>query len=334
MKTSIKTLLIVLLLPGIVGCATYNAEYNFDKDAQFDEGLKAFVLEDFEGAVNWLEQANRGKRATYYYDTNVGRIQTGRAQPSNPNAKFFLAYLYQNGLGVEKDENKAKGFSDNAPNLTLDVQWLDESRFVVVLRSTTSQFYQSFQRRLSTASLKEDRESRGIFIYSKLLPETSEIEFTYGNSAIRKMSFADFEIFVKRQLSDHTISTYNLIQGTQIEYFSPSGEVALWYPGNQRAVVGKYYTKQSIEPSNVERNDVDVLICFTYQPNSYNPVTGTRGSEEECTSAYGYLSQVEGKRRGDVFSLSSGTLPHSFERGSPPKWPDGKNIIDEKAPHG
>ncbi len=334
MNSSIKILLIILILPTLLGCAAYDSASTVSKDDQFDIGLKAFAKEDYERALYWLEQAYKNTPDQYFYDSyTYSRIVLKDGEPGKPGAKYFLAYMYQNGLGVKKDEKKARRYFEDAPLLSLEVQWPSESRFAIVFKKANSQFYQAYQRTLSTASLKAEREAKGIYRYSKLLPESSEIEFTYGSPTVQKMSFNDFEDFVKSQVSNHTISSHDFLHGTQIEYFSPTGEVALWYPENQRADVGKYYMKQSMERYNLAGNVAGVLLCFTYQPNSYNPVTGTRGSAEQCTSAYSFLSQIKGKRQGDVFNLSSGVSPHSFERGSPPKWPDGKNIIDEIAPH-
>tara|TARA_R110002096_G_scaffold436071_1_gene666836 strand:- start:11197 stop:12204 length:1008 start_codon:yes stop_codon:yes gene_type:complete len=332
MNFTLKILITLLILPCLFGCATNNSANNIDKKTQFEMGLKAFVIEDYSRAIYWLEQAHNKAPDQYYFSGNTQKLLR-EGESGNPDAKYLVAYMYQNGLGVDKDERKAKRFLESAPNLLLEVQWPSTGRFVVVLRSNASQFYRAFQRTISPATVKAEREAKGIFEYSKLLPETSEIEFAYGSPAVQKMSFADFEDFVKSQVSDHTISTHNFIQGTQIEYFSPSGEVALWYPVNQTPVVGKYYTKQSMKPHNLAGNVAGVLLCFSYQPNSYNPVTGTRGDADQCTSAYSFLAQIKGKRRGDVFNLFSGALPHSFQKGSPPKWPDGKNIVDDFAPH-
>lgn len=332
MNFTLKILITLLILPCLFGCATNNSANNIDKKTQFEMGLKAFVIEDYSRAIYWLEQAHNKAPDQYYFSGNTQKLLR-EGESGNPDAKYLVAYMYQNGLGVDKDEKKAKRFVEDASNLTLEVHWPSESRFGVIVKSTSSSYYRVYQRTLSMAQAKAGREAKGIFNYSKLFPETSEIEFTYGNRTVQKMSFADFENFVISRVRDRTISAYNFLQGTQIEYFSPSGEVALWYPGNQTPVVGKYYTKQSMESYNLAGNVAGVLLCFTYQPNSYNPVTGTGGGTEQCTSAYSFLSQIKGKRQGDVFNLSSGTLPHSFEKGSPPKWPDGKNIIDEVAPH-
>lgn len=93
-----------------------------------------------------------------------------------------------------------------------------------------------------------------------------------------------------------TYASSDFFHGLQVEYFSPDGKVFLWYPGNTKSVAGEWTT---------EGND----LCFRYQSNSYNPVTGQNGGKWECTSKnrgkMGLVSKVD----GDAFGLKSGKVP-------------------------
>jgi hypothetical protein len=177
-----------------------------------------------------------------------------------------------------------------------------------------------------------EREAQGIYNSIKLYPDTSEIEFTYGSPEHRRMSFADFAAFVKERLSDQTAVAAPSSIGYQIEYYGPDGHAYLWYPGNNKTVVGTYEIRQSMAPLNVFGDKAGVVICFNYGPDSYNPSTGKVGGEE-CQSAYAFIAAIRGKRQGDVFKITSGALPFTMTKDQYPVWPDGKLLMDEKAPH-
>lgn len=190
----------------------------------------------------------------------------------------------------------------------------------------------------SFADRRAANEAKGIYDFVDYHDETGEIEFSYGDATRHKMSWQEFEQFVSRQLVNQTVIFHNFFQGTQIEYFSSEGEVALWYPGNKNAVTGKFYFEDGQEKFyNLETSKEVFLkvlnICFSYQENSRNPLTGAEGSEPQCRNAYEFLIDIKGKREGDVFNLSSGKLPLTFQKNSPPKWPDGGDLVAEMAPH-
>lgn len=86
--------------------------------------------------------------------------------------------------------------------------------------------------------------------------------------------------------------------GTQVEYHSRDGRVFLWYPGNTRAVTGTW---------ELTGQEGWQFICYTYQSNSYNPVTGERGGAPECKKATS--TNLGFALRGDPFHLSSGNVP-------------------------
>jgi hypothetical protein len=181
--------------------------------------------------------------------------------------------------------------------------------------------------------MRADREARGIFNKVKVDLDARTIEFTYGSPELRRMSFDEFESFVRARLANQTHAFEDPFHGYQIEYFSPDGRVALWYPNNTKAVLGTYATKQSLEPVNMFGDTPGVLVCFVYQQDSYNPMTGQAGGREECRSAYALIAGIRGKREGDVFNLLSGTVPHRMKPAKPPKWPDGEKLIPARAPH-
>jgi len=70
--------------------------------------------------------------------------------------------------------------------------------------------------------------------------------------------------------SGNTFVYYGRAHGVQVEYYSANGRNYLWYPGNRRAVPGRW------KLSNKK------TICFQYGGNTYNPVTRKRGGRWEC----------------------------------------------------
>jgi hypothetical protein len=179
---------------------------------------------------------------------------------------------------------------------------------------------------------KTAREAVGVYNHIKLFPETNEIEFTYGGPTLQRMTFTEFAAFVRARLVGQTVTFLPDYLGYQIEYYSEDGRAYLWYPGNVRTNVGRYVIRESMEPFGDFGDRAGVLICFDYGPNSYNPSTGKSGGEE-CTSAYAFIASIRGKRQGDVFNLASGGIPFTMTARQFPKWPDGKPLIDAKAPH-
>ena len=93
-----------------------------------------------------------------------------------------------------------------------------------------------------------------------------------------------------------TYATSDFFHGLQVEYFGPGGRAYLWYPGNERAVTGEW---------TAEGNE----LCFRYQANSYNPVTGQSGGQWECRNRTGALGGLISFVEGDAFGLKSGLVP-------------------------
>lgn len=107
---------------------------------------------------------------------------------------------------------------------------------------------------------------------------------------------------LKTQISGRTHRAYSSQHGTQIEYLAANGLAYLWYPGNERAVVGRW----SVEP--YDRNPSAGVVCFSYQ-NAYNPVTGTAGARH-CITAAQFNNTHRESRAGDPFNLSAGRVPY------------------------
>ena len=181
--------------------------------------------------------------------------------------------------------------------------------------------------------IREANAARGVYNFIRLYENEREIEFSYGSPETVRMSIDEFEGVVTQLLSGYTIVTRGTAHGTQLEYYSPDGRIALWYPGNSNAVLGTFRTRKSFEPFNMWGNIAGVQICFSYSPNSYNPVTGAQGAAEQCTSAYAHIASILGKHEGDVFGLLNGEVPHVLDRDEVPNWPNGQSVIPERAPH-
>jgi len=103
--------------------------------------------------------------------------------------------------------------------------------------------------------------------------------------------------------TDRTIIFYEPSHGTQIEYFAPSGDAYLWYPGNTRVVAGKY----KIDGNN---------ICFLYGKKTYNPVTRQIGGKWNCRPSFTHRFSAQKACSGDPFKLSTGDIPYRLEKGS------------------
>lgn len=95
--------------------------------------------------------------------------------------------------------------------------------------------------------------------------------------------------------------------GTQIEYFAPDGYNFLWYPGNARPVYGVWKLVRDKEGTRYR-------ICFRYQSDSYNSLTQTEGGSWECRAFGPHAAGITEHRKGDVFDLASGSLPHPLSR--------------------
>jgi len=98
-----------------------------------------------------------------------------------------------------------------------------------------------------------------------------------------------------------TVVFFDKSHGTQVAFFETAGREHLWYPGNQRALLGFW------------RTTPDNRICFRYPGSSINPVTGVSGPEWECGSLRNHSARIVEISDGDVFNLSSGRIPFVME---------------------
>jgi len=102
--------------------------------------------------------------------------------------------------------------------------------------------------------------------------------------------------------SGKTFVFYERSHGIQVEHFSGSGRVYLWYPGNRGVVKGRWRTKKGSQ------------ICFQYGQNTYNPVTRKRGGRWQCRPEGRLKSTMKYGCNGDIFNLSSGKIPFVLRR--------------------
>ncbi len=101
-------------------------------------------------------------------------------------------------------------------------------------------------------------------------------------------------------LNNTTSVSWDDRHGTQVEYLGANGRTFRWYPGNQAALPGKW----QLGPSSY-----GPAVCFLYGPNTYNPVTGSTGSQWDCSPQGMYIFYKTSVVSGDVFNLSSGKIP-------------------------
>lgn len=81
---------------------------------------------------------------------------------------------------------------------------------------------------------------------------------------------------LRAYFADTTVRTWSEDHGTQIEYHSADGQTWLVYPGNMRAVRGRWEIRG---PAGNPR------ICYLYGPNTYNPVLDRPGGRWNCWPA-------------------------------------------------
>lgn len=99
-----------------------------------------------------------------------------------------------------------------------------------------------------------------------------------------------------------TVVFFDESHGTQVAFFETTGREHLWYPGNQRSLLGFW------------RTTPDKQICFRYPNSSINPVTGVAGPEWECSAINHHSARIVEVADGDVFNLSSGQIPFVMEQ--------------------
>lgn len=102
-------------------------------------------------------------------------------------------------------------------------------------------------------------------------------------------------------LIEQTVVFFDDFHGTQVAYYKSDGREYLWYPGNQRSLLGYW------------RTTPDEQICFRYPDSSINPATGVAGPEWECNSLANHSARIVEITEGDIFNLASGQIPFVME---------------------
>ncbi len=102
-----------------------------------------------------------------------------------------------------------------------------------------------------------------------------------------------------------TVLFFDEGHGNQVEFYSPDGRAFLWYPGNAKAVPGRWMI-----------NGED--ICFLYGRQYLNPVSGKWGGEWNCSNIARWSERFVDTIAGDAFGLSGPALP--FRLPAKPKY--------------
>ena len=103
--------------------------------------------------------------------------------------------------------------------------------------------------------------------------------------------------------ADATFLDDSVQHGSQVEYLASDGTAYLWYPGNQRIVVGQWRTH------GPDRGETFGSICFRYGANTFNPATNRSGGSWNCVNGGLHIILEDQYTRGDPFLLASRRLP-------------------------
>jgi hypothetical protein len=108
---------------------------------------------------------------------------------------------------------------------------------------------------------------------------------------------------IRSAYAGKTRMTYSFGHGTQVEYVAPDGRSFLWYPGNRKAVPGRWKVAVDVDEPD------EISLCQLYPSASYNPVTRTFGGSWECEDARRALSRTRETLSGDALGLSRSRAP-------------------------
>jgi hypothetical protein len=111
----------------------------------------------------------------------------------------------------------------------------------------------------------------------------------------------------KAFVRDVTYRSYSWGHGNQIEHASADGRVYLWYPGNRVILPGRYDVRV-VYPNRCPTNG-NVVICFAYGANTYNPVTKHSGPGWECTMFRAWAEKRSEVVPGDPLGLARMKVP-------------------------
>ncbi|MBD0416219.1 hypothetical protein [Oryzicola mucosus] len=120
----------------------------------------------------------------------------------------------------------------------------------------------------------------------------------------------------KAGLSGQTIQAWNGGHGTQVEYLAANGRSYLWYPGNDKVVVGSWSVRNRDQKTIGGGSYQIPEICYTYSKATYNPVTGESGGELECSPLSTFSIYINEMAPGDPFRLASGSVPFPLDKRS------------------
>ncbi len=98
---------------------------------------------------------------------------------------------------------------------------------------------------------------------------------------------------VQARISGRTLRFFGTRHGTQIQYYAPSGQAYLWYPGNSAVVTGTWAVRADPRLSST--------VCFVYP--------GSRIEGPQCHAADFFFDDAVEYVSGDPFGLSSGRVP-------------------------
>lgn len=133
-----------------------------------------------------------------------------------------------------------------------------------------------------------------------------------AKTRIGSMSADEVRTSLKDNLSNVTKIIYQEGYGVFVEYTATDGSDRMWFPNNQKAVVGVW---------GISDQWGGPRACFHYF-NSYNYVTKAFESTE-CIDPEATLSgyNVIDQKPGDVFHLMSGQIPYRKTAMDVPVWP-------------
>lgn len=98
----------------------------------------------------------------------------------------------------------------------------------------------------------------------------------------------------------------------QITYYETPERSWLWYGGNEVSLPAQWKLEKRDFGKNggPEQIEATPRICFKYGANTYNPLADIKGGDFKCTILSNSLMGLVSSLEGDIFNLSSGTVPY------------------------
>lgn len=107
-----------------------------------------------------------------------------------------------------------------------------------------------------------------------------------------------------------TYLSFSAAHGFQVTHLAAGATTYLWYPGNLSGLTGDY------KRDTVGGRDA---MCWRYGPQTYNPVTKTRGGQFACQPMEFTRKTIVAQLSGDPFNLASGRVPYRMARCTAPR---------------